>query len=83
MEKTRRGETTDHRENEPPQVSVNGKVNHLLNWVKVWIVQIPQKPQNTRSEDLEHTKTIVNLFYSHDPQGAKRQQLYLSQKQNE
>lgn len=47
---------TDHRENEPPQVSVNGKVNHLLNWVKVWIIQVPQKPQNTRSEYLEPHK---------------------------
>lgn len=52
------GETTDHRENEPPQVSVNGKVNHLLNRVEVWIIQVPQKPQNPRSEHLQHTQTI-------------------------
>lgn len=58
VERTRRRATTDHRENEPPQVSVNGKVNHLLNGVKVWIIQVPQKPQNTRSEDLQHTKTL-------------------------
>lgn len=65
MERTRRrGETTDHRENEPPQVSVNGKVNHLLDWVKVWIIQVPQKPQDTRSEYLEHTKTILSTFFN-------------------
>lgn len=58
------GETTDHRENEPPQVSVNGKVNHLLNGVEVWIIQVPQEPQNPRSEHLQHTKTSLSPFFN-------------------
>lgn len=65
-------------------MSVNGKVNHLLNWVEVWIIQVPQKPQNTRSEHLEpHKNCLVNLLQSHEPPGSQRQLRYLSQEQNE
>lgn len=48
-----RGSTTDHGEDEPAQVSVDGKVNHLLDRVEVRIVEVPQKPQNTWSENLD------------------------------
>lgn len=47
------GFLTDHRENKPPQVSVDGQVDHFLNRVKVWIVQVPQKPQYTRTKHLQ------------------------------
>lgn len=36
-----RGSLTHHGEYEPPQVSVDGQVDHLLDWVEVWIVQVP------------------------------------------
>lgn len=50
---------TDHRENKPPQVSIDGEVDHLLDWVKVWIVQVPQEPQHTRPEHLQPNKHAI------------------------
>lgn len=43
---------TDHRENKPPEMSVDGQVDHLLDWVEVWVVQVPQEPQHTRPKHL-------------------------------
>lgn len=51
---------TDHWEYKPPQVSVDRKVNHLLHWVEIWIIQVPQKPQHTWSKNLlTHTQTYM------------------------
>lgn len=47
---------TDHREYKPPQVSVDRQVDHFLDWVKVWIVQVPEEPQHTRPENLPAQK---------------------------
>ena len=27
-------------------------MNHLLDWIEVWIVEIPEKPQNSWPKDL-------------------------------
>lgn len=56
-----RGYLTDHREYKPPQVSVDGQVDHLLDWVEVWIVQVSQEPQHTWPKHLhpnEHAKAF-------------------------
>lgn len=50
---------TDHREDKPSQVSVDGQVDHLLDWVKVWIVQVPQEPQHPRPEHLQPNKRAI------------------------
>lgn len=55
-------ENTDHRENKPPKMSVDGQMNHLLDWVKVWIIQVPQEPQHAWPENL-HTNTNRHLEY--------------------
>ncbi len=52
------GELTHHREYKPPQVSVDGQVDHLLDWVEVWIIQVPQEPQHTRPEHLQPQKHV-------------------------
>lgn len=83
-ESRRRGSSTDHRENEPPQVSVNRKVNHLLNRVKVWIIQVPEKPQNTWSEDLgAHKQELLKPFGSPEPWLSLEALSDLSQQQDE
>lgn len=52
-----------HRQNEAPQVSVDGKVNHLLHWVEVGVIEVSKKPQYTRSQDLNDKKK-KKLFVS-------------------
>lgn len=80
----RRRGLTDHREDEPPQVSVNGKVNHLLNRVKVRIVEVPQEPQNTWSEDLgAQRQHLLKRCGAQEPPARLEALPYLSQQQDE
>lgn len=59
VENRRGGRLTDHRENKPPEMSVDGQVDHLLYWVEVWIVQVPQEPQHAWPEHL-YTNTSTS-----------------------
>ena len=36
-------------------------MDHFLDWVEIWIIEIPEKPQNTRSQD----------FSEEDDKGSK------------
>ena len=46
------GAKNNHRQDEPTQVSVDGQMNHLLHWVKIGVIEVSQKPQNSRSQHL-------------------------------
>lgn len=77
-----RKQMTNHREYEPPQVPVDGQVDHFLDRVKIWVIQVPQEPQHTRSEHL-HTnprKLFKPIFLL---EGKKLLFFHLSEKKDE
>lgn len=55
---------TNHREYKPPEVSVDGEVDHLLDWVEVWIIQVPQEPQHTWPKHLHTETTHLKTFHT-------------------
>ena len=47
-------DTTEHnyREKKAPHVAIYGQVDHLLDGVEVWVVEIAQEPQNAWTKHL-------------------------------
>lgn len=55
----------NHGQDEPPQVSVDGQVNHLLHRVKIWVIEVSQKPQHSRPQhlmDIQPSTLGLDLF---------------------
>ncbi|TNN89036.1 hypothetical protein EYF80_000915 [Liparis tanakae] len=46
------GAKHNHGQDEPAQVSVDGEVNHLLHRVKIGVIEVSQKPQDSRPQHL-------------------------------
>merc|ERR1719391_467883 len=56
---------------EPPHVPRYAQMNHLLDWIEIWIVEIPEEPENPRPEDLSEEddkgSKVENIDHPNQP----------------